>query len=369
MKSQSIQPVQIGKYKVGPGHSPLILPDIDLFFNGNLDVARGLINAVKDAGLGVIKAAILEDASVAFDNGSTETYLRNDGTPETVNYRALLEKKALSRAQHLELFDMIRSSGLDLVVSVYDRNGVDLALEQGVIALKFSSSNLTHRPLIEYAVHSGLPLIMDTGKSTLSEIARSVDWVMTCGGGDRLVLEHSPLAPPAPVERQDLVWIEQLRSRFGVPVGLSDHYRGNLMMLGSVQLGAAIIEVGLCRDNEPSDQDVYHALPVGELKNTVDQIDLLFRAMGSVSDEPRQPFITHRGRMSLRALRDISAGEAINLENTAFSFPPVGIGAELWNDVEGCILVAPVLAGQPIRTEDLAPVQIGNGSVAGSSPT
>ncbi len=355
MNSRAIQSVQIGNYLVGPGFSPLVLPDIDLFFNGDLAVAQGLVNAVKDAGLNVIKAAILEDASVAFDNGSTETFLRNDGTPETVNYRALLEKKALTRAQHLELFDMIRSSGLDLIVSVYDRSGVDLALEQNVIALKLSSSNITHRPLIEYAVQSGLPLIMDTGKSTLAEIARAVDWVVANGGGDRLVLEHSPLAPPAPVERQDLVWIEQLRSTFGVPVGLSDHYRGNLVMLGSVPLGAAVIECGLCRDNEPSDQDVYHALPVGELKNTVEQIKLLFRAMGSVSDRPRQEIATHRGRMSLRALCDISAGEAINLVNTAFSFPPAGIGAEFWNDVEGRILVTPVLAGQPICTENLGP--------------
>ncbi|MCP5088789.1 MAG: hypothetical protein GY952_18520 [Rhodobacteraceae bacterium] len=351
--SDAIKPVQIGKHSVGPGHPPLVLPDIDLFFNGDLTVARLLIDGVKNAGLSVIKAAIMEDVEVAFDDGSTETFLDNSGTPTSVNYRGLLEKKVLTTAQHIELFDEIRRHDLDLVVSVYDRSGVDLALAQQVIALKMPSSNVTHKSLIEYATASGLPLIMDTGKATLAEIERAVGWVTAVGGRDRLVLEHSPLAPPAPTERQDLLMIPQLRDAFQVPVGLSDHYRGNLMMLASVPLSAAVIEVGLCQDNEPSDQDVYHALPVGELKETVEQIDTIHRAMGSASDAGRENIKSHNGRMSLRAITDIPAGQSITHANTAFSFPPKGIGAELWDEVEGRVLVRPVKAGQPLRFVDL----------------
>jgi len=351
--SHPVNPVKIGSHTVGFGHPPLVLPDIDLFFNGDLDIARSLINGVKDAGLPVIKAAILEDLEIAFDDGSTETFLDNSGTVTSVNYRELLNKKVLSREQHIEVFDEIRRSGLNLVVSVYDRSGVDMAVEQNVIAIKMPSSNITHKSLIDYSVKSGLPIIMDTGKATLNEIARAVDWVRSAGGSDRLVLEHSPLAPPAPVERQDLSWLSVLREKFQVPVGLSDHYRGNLMMLASVPLSAAVIEVGLCRDDEDSDQDVFHALPVGELKETVENIDILFRAMGSGSDLPRQNISTHNGRMSLRAVTDIEAGKEIGHHNTAFSFPPSGIGAEDWDDVEGKKLARMVRAGQPIRTSDL----------------
>lgn len=353
MNELYIPDVKIGKQTVGLRHPPLILPDIDMFFNGNLAIAEELIACVKQAGLTAIKAAILEDPEVVLDNGAEESYLRRDGSVEKVNYRALIHKKILTREQHKSLFAMIREAGLELVVSVYDIAGIDLALEERAVAIKIPSSNITFRVLIEAAARSRLPVIIDTGKATMPEITRAVAWARLAGAGENIIVEHSPLAPPAPNKRQDLALIPFLRNILGLNTGLSHHARGPLMMFASVPLGATVIEFGLCRDDEDDDQDVFHALRASELAPSVRDIMQIHEAIGDPYDLSRYEIKSHQARMGLRAKIDISKGVALSLDNTAFSFPPIGIGAEYWAEVEGKKTSRVIKAGEPIRVTDL----------------
>ena len=349
----AISDVKIGKQTVGLTHPPLILPDIDMFFNGDLGVAERLIDCVKKAGLSTIKAAILEDPEVVFDNGAEESFLRADGVVDKVNYRALIHKKILTREQHKSLFAMIREAGLELVVSVYDTAGIDLAVEEGAVAIKIPSSNITFRVLIEAAARTGLAIIIDTGKATMPEITRAVAWARRAGAGRNIIVEHSPFAPPAPTKRQDLAMIPHLRRTLGLNTGLSHHARGPLMMLASVPLGATLIECGFCRDDEADDQDVFHALRESELAPVVRDIHEIHEALGDPFDLCRHDFAFHQARMGLRAKTDIAPGAKLSLENTAFSFPPLGIGAEDWNTAEGREAVRTLKAGDPIHDTDI----------------
>lgn len=349
-----IQDIQIGSQIVGPNHPPLILPDIDMFFNGDLAVAERLIACVKAAGLTTIKAAILEDPEVVLDNGAEEEFLRKDGTIGLANYRQLIHKKILTRKQHQDLFATVHKVGLELVVSVYDTAGVDLAVAEGAVAIKIPSSNITFRVLIESAARTGLPLIMDTGKATMPEITRAVAWAKLAGAGNNIIVEHSPMAPPAPTRRQDLSLMPYLRNTLGLNVGLSHHARGPLMILASVPLGVTLIEFGFCRDNEDDDQDVFHALQESELAPTVQDVLEIYEALGDPYDLSRHAITFHQARMGLRARVDIPEGAQISLENIAFSFPPIGIGAEEWNEVEGMTTTKALMAGSPICRLDVA---------------
>ena len=354
MTQPFLNDIAIGHQWVGPTHTPLILPDIDMFFNGDLDVADALIACVKAAGLTTIKAAILEDPDIVFDNGAEESYLGEDGQTHKTNYRALIHKKILTRAQHIALFDKVRAHGLQLVVSVYDVASVAFAKEQGVVALKIPSSNITHRILIEASATSGLPLIIDTGKATMPEITRAVDWAKLAGADGKIIVEHSPFAPPAPMARQDLSMIPYLRDALGCHAGLSHHARGPLMMLASVPLGATLIECGLCQDDEASDQDVFHALRASDLAPTVKQIADIHAALGTPFDQGRHAITYHQARMGLRAAVDLAPGDVLDLDNTSFSFPPLGIGAEDWYEHAGKAVITSIKAGQPIYRHDIA---------------
>jgi sialic acid synthase SpsE len=353
MYNLELNDIKIGSQIVGASHPPLILPDIDMFFNGNLSVAEELVDVVKAAGLTTIKAAILEDRAIVFDDGAEETYLDNEGQLQAVNYRELIQKKVLSREQHIELFDIIRREGLQLVVSVYEIESVQFAIEQGAVAIKIPSSNITHEVLIKAVSACSVPLILDTGKATLEEISRAVDWARIENNDVAIIVEHSPLAPPAPIERQDLRMIPHLRNTFGLHTGLSHHARGSLMMLASVPLGATVIECGLCRDGEDADQDVYHALCANELKPAVSQINEIHSALGDPFNLERHDVPFHRARMSLRAKNDLPIGTVLGMDTVSFSFPPIGIPAERWSEVVGRTIGRPVKGGNPVNFDDL----------------
>lgn len=349
-----LRPVRLGDVMVGPGYPPLALPDIDMFFNADLAIAEQLVAGVKAAGLNIIKAAIITTPEVAFDKGAEEVYLNNDGVPVSVNYRRLLERKVMSVQQHKRLFQFIRSHDLDLVVSVYDLQGVNMAVEHRCAAIKIASSNVTFQPLIEAVARVGLPIILDTGKSRLEEIERALSWMHRANPASEIIIEHSPYAPPAPVEQQNLNAIPFLRERLGLNVGLSHHARGTLMILGCISLEPAVIEFGLCPDNAGSDQDVYHAVPLSNLAPLVRDIHAVYKALGRPEQFLERKPDFNRGRMSLRAAKDLSAGDTISLQNTAFSFPVLGIPAEHWDDAYGRSLRRPVKCGEPITFDDLA---------------
>lgn len=353
MHGQLIENVKFGSQEVGLKKQPLILPDIDMFFNGKLDIAEQLILAVKTSGLKAIKTAIIEDPEIVFDDGFEEEYLNKDGSAGKQNYRELIHKKILTREEHKNLFSMIRSANLELVVSIYELESIEFAVSQGAIALKIPSSNITFRTLIEEASRSHLPIIIDTGKSTLFEIYRAISWAKLAGAGNNIIVQHSPMAPPAPIARQDLSMIPYLREVLGLHVGLSHHARGPLMALASVALGASLVEFGFCRDNEEDDQDVFHAITESELPTLIKDCNNIFQSLGDPHNLFRNEIPFHQARMSLRAKIDISEGTDITLENTSFSFPPIGIGAEYWLEVKGKSLNKFIEAGQPIKLSDL----------------
>lgn len=174
--TQNIPDITVGAQVVGSSHPPLVLPDIDMFFNGDLDIASKLIECVRKAGLSTIKTAILEDPEIVFNNGEEETFLNKDGTITKTNYRELIRKKILTRKQHKELFSLVRKNELQMVSSVYDIESVKFAADEGAVAIKIPSSNITHKILIEETAKTRLPIILDTGKSTITEIIRAVTW-------------------------------------------------------------------------------------------------------------------------------------------------------------------------------------------------
>lgn len=348
----SIPPVQIGRRTVGEGHAPLLLPDIDMFFNADLALAEAMIAAVRDAGLLTIKAAVLHDADVALDCGAMEIFLDNQGNPVSTDYRALIEKKVISKDEHRRLFRFIRECGLDLVLSIYDLDGLSLAIECGADAIKMPSSNVTHQPLISAAAGTGLPLILDTGKSTWAEIERAVDWAEPARSAG-LIIEHSPEAPPAGLDRHYLSMIPQIRERFELHAGLSDHHHGNEMMLAATALGAVVLEKGLTEDEPEADQDVFHAMRLSELAKVQEQVLAIHTALGV----GERTFATDRpdphGRMGLVARADLPAGTRLSAGSVRFAFPPLGIGVENWPDLEGRTLARPVPVNTPIRWDDL----------------
>ena len=332
----------------------LFLPDIGTYFNQDMGQAHALVDGLAEAGCRWLKGEILHDPSVALELDFPERYWdRSSGRFVEENYRRLIERKVVPLEAYAELFDHVRERGMRLCLSVYDFEGLEFALSQNVDILKIASSNITHQPLIELIARTNRPVIIDTGHSTLEEIARAINWVEDANEAADVLIEHSPPGPPAPVAQHNLRFMQTLASAFDRPVGLSDHHESALMLPVALAMGAKVVEKGVCPDDDRVDQDVAHALPLSQVADVLRKLKAVYDALGSGQRHLPREREKYRSRMGVVAARLLQAGECITLDDVYFAFPVVegGIGTEFWSLIEGSRLRQSVDADVPLRWE------------------
>lgn len=344
----------IHQLSVEDGAPPLFFPDIGTFFNKDTTVAEDVIRQLHAAGANLVKGEILHDADIALDDDTPETYLTRDGRPVRERYRDLIERKIVPLDAYERLFGLCKSLRLGFLLSVYDFKGAEFARDVGAAALKIASSNIVHRPLIEYAARLDLPIIIDTGKSTLEEVARAVQWAEDAGA-DAIMVQHSPEAPPSPLANHNLRMLQTFRHVFDRPVGLSDHHSGEEMLYAAVALGAHAVEKGVIPDSLEQEQDVHHALPVGKAAEVLEKCRNIHVALGSAMRCLRRDRVKYISRMGLAAAKDLSAGDSLGLADVRFSFPAKGIPVEHWEIVQGWRVRRNIGYGQVIGWHDVEP--------------
>ena len=334
-------------------HGTLFLPDIGTFFNDDTALAMNMIDCLAAAEVPVIKAEVLHNADVCLVSDFVEAYYSTSSAKMlTENYRQLIERKVVSLDAYANIFSRARRLGCKLILSVYDKEGVDFAVEQRVIAIKIASSNITHIPLIKYIAKSEKPVIVDTGHSTLEEIARAINVLHDAGKSD-IIVEHSPLAPPAPVEEQNLRFMSTLGNTFGLPFGLSDHHSGDEMLYAATAMGASIVEKGVCPDGMGDDQDRAHALNISDVGAVQKKISNIAKGLGDGKRTLGRDRAKYRARMCLFARADIAEGDTFTELNTGYALPCLGIGVEYIEQVLGRSASKTIRQGQPIKWSDL----------------
>ncbi|QQR35336.1 N-acetylneuraminate synthase family protein [Devosia oryziradicis] len=345
------QPFNIGRTAVGPGHPPAFFPDIDVYFKADLGLALDLVARIAASGATVLKGAIIHDVTLAAPHGDTQYFVPGRGMVQE-SYRAVLERHVVRLSDLEVIMTAARDAGLDLVMSIYDDEGLAFARDMQVDAVKVASSNIVHAPLIRSLSATGLPLIIDTGRSSMDEIARAVGWARAAGA-EKMLIQHSPPGPPAAVSAFNLRMMAALGKTHATLCGLSDHDQGTESVLTAVALGAHALEKGIRADAAHGDIDLAHALPISQLPELLQRIERVYQSLGDSqrsfpADRPRPP-----DRMGLVANADLPTGTALSRAKVRFSFPAAGLGVEMWDSVEGRRLARPLTAGQPIVADDI----------------
>ncbi|WP_394691598.1 N-acetylneuraminate synthase family protein [Hoeflea sp.] len=339
--------IEIASTVLGAGHPPVFWPDIDVYFRRDETQARRLIDAIAEAGGGFLKGAILHRADIALPGCETSYFDHVEGKVRTREYRAIMEEMVVPLAQLSRILGHARNAGLNLVLSVYDQEGVEFAVAEGACAIKIPSSNITHKPLIGQAARAGLPVVIDTGRSSWAEIARAVGWASEVGIGERLLLQHSPPGPPADAKTFHMRMLPELADCFDVPVGLSDHHPGLDMIPVAIALGACVIEKGLVATADEAGIDRAHALPASRLKETVAVMQETFSALGQRRRPDAEVPANVRDRMGCIAARPLKAGQIVRADDIAYAFPPEGLSAEYAELLIGTKLVSDIPWGAP----------------------
>ncbi len=266
--------ISIGAHRVGPGEPVYVIGEIGLNHNGDVEIAKRLIDVAADAGAQAVK---LQKRTPEI---STPEHMRDVpretpwGTMTYLEYRYRVE---FDREQYLELGEYAASRDLDWFASPWDVPAVAFLEDLDVVAHKVASASLTDHELLRALAATGKPIILSTGMSTLEQIDAAVEVL----GTEHLVLMHATSTYPLEPEEANLRTILTLQQRYpGVPVGYSGHERGLQISLGAVALGAVAVERHITLDRTMWGSDQAASLEPQGLEHLVRDIRILETAMG-----------------------------------------------------------------------------------------
>ena len=312
---------RIGEFIVG-GERSFVIAEIGNNHNGDLELARRLVDAAIDAGADCVKFQ-LRNREQLYRSAPGEEGSEDLG----VEYiQDLLNKVELTQEQHRELREYCRQRDVLYLCTPWDESSVDALAGFDVPALKLASADLTNPYLIRKAASLGKPLILSTGMSYEAEIERAIALLHELGVDFALL--HCNSTYPAPDSDIHLRYIERLRELHPV-VGYSGHERGIAISLAAVALGAKVVERHITLDRMMEGPDHAASLEPAEFRALVDgirQIELALPWTGP-GRQPSQGELLNRENLgkSVIAACPITAGQTFSEANLRVASPGQGL--------------------------------------------
>ncbi len=268
-----VKAVKIGDRWVGDGYPVLIIAEIGINHNGNLHIAKRLVDVAHMAGCDAVKfQKRTPEKSVPpeYQNVMRDTPW---GIISYLEYRRMVE---LRHEDYTEIDRYCNEKGIAWFASCWDEDSVDFIEQFSPPCYKVASASLTDESLLRKVRSTGRPVILSTGMSTLEEIEAAVALL----GSDNLLLAHSTSTYPCPPEELNLRMIQTLRQKFGVPVGYSGHEVGLQTSYAAATLGACFIERHITLDRAMWGSDQAASVEPGGVIRLVRDIRVIEHALG-----------------------------------------------------------------------------------------
>ncbi len=337
---------------IGDGHPAYIIAEMSANHAGSLERALELIHVAKDAGADCVKIQTYTADTMTIDCHN-EYFQIEKGTWEGENLYGLYQKAYTPWEWQEQLRDEAAKVGIDFLSTPFDPRSVDFLEDLGVHFYKIASFELVDIPLLEYVAVKNKPIIMSTGMGTLEEIQEAVDAIYSTGNR-QLALMKCSSAYPAKPEEMNLRTMQDLKERFGVPVGLSDHSMGAFSAATAVAMGANLIEKHFCISRAVKNPDSSFSMEPQEFREMVEQVREVEKAMGSVQyGVSRQEESNACFRRSLFVVEDIAAGEVLTPEKIRSIRPAYGLKPKHYQEVLGRTAKRALRRGTPLSFDDI----------------
>jgi N-acetylneuraminate synthase (EC 2.5.1.56) len=224
-----------------------------------------------------------------------------------------------------ELKKIAEDLGIIFFATSFDKKSVDFLENLDVPIHKIASFELIDLPLIEYIAKTKKPLILSTGMATLKEIKEAIDTAKKAGAKDIILLKCVSSYPAKP-EEMNLITIQDMKKRFKLPVGLSDHTLDITTSIVAISLGAKLIEKHFTLSREINTPDNFFSLEPKEFEELVKNIKIVESLIGKIHYGPTKgEKIELKNRRSLFAIKDIKKGEPFTEENIRSIRPSFGL--------------------------------------------
>jgi N,N'-diacetyllegionaminate synthase len=315
----------------------LIIAEAGVNHNGELALAKQLIDVAVDAGADLVKFQTFSADRLATRAARKADYqTQTTGSKETQHQ--MLSRLELSTEVHHALIAHCVARGIGFFSTGFDIESVDFLVSLGQNHFKIPSGEINNLPYLRHIGHFGKAVIVSTGMATLGDIEAAIAVLEKAGTPRNLItVLHCTTEYPTPMTEVNLRAMQSIQVAFGVAVGYSDHTPGIEVAIAAAALGATVIEKHFTIDRNLPGPDHKASLEPDELKAMVKAIRNIEMALGDgvkrlTPSEARNKPIS---RKSLVARKAIKMGELFSTENIWSKRPGTGISPMRWDEVIG----------------------------------
>ena len=319
---------------------------------GKLENALALIEEARKAGADCLKIQTYTADTITIDCDN-EYFRIHGGLWDGYKLHDLYKDAFTPWEWHAQLKEACEAAGMDFLSTPFDKTATDFLNDLGVTAYKIASFELVDIPLIEYVASKGKPMIISCGMSTEEEIRDALDACYRVGN-QQVVLLKCCSEYPANWKDMHIANIPDMREKFRVPVGLSDHSAGDIAAIVAVSMGACVVEKHMCLSRNIPNPDAAFSMEPAEFKKMVDDIRDALEIKGKVQYGPTEKEEDNlKFRRSLFAVKEIHAGDTFTEENVRSIRPGNGLKPIYLKELLGKKAKRDIPYGMPILEEDL----------------
>lgn len=328
-----------------------IIAEMSANHGHDINIAKKTIKAAKDAGADAVKMQTYTADTITIDCDNEYFRIDHETLWDGMTLYKLYQEAYTPWEWHKELFRYAKQIGIEIFSTPFDKTAVDLLEELNVKRYKVASPEITDIPLIEYIASKGKPVIISVGMATLEDLEEAVDACKRQGNSDVTLLQCTSEYPAQP-EDANLAVMLDMKERFQVKVGLSDHTMGHEVAVIAAAMQASLIEKHFIMDRSIGGPDASFSMNTEEFKNMVSAIRRVEGIIGQANYElnEKKKKIRQFAR-SLFVVQDVREGEEITEQNVRSIRPGYGISPKYINQLYGKRFSLEVKRGTPLTWE------------------
>ncbi|MBO5207808.1 MAG: N-acetylneuraminate synthase [Lachnospiraceae bacterium] len=312
-----------------------IIAEAGVNHNGNIDIARKMIDVAVEAGADAVKFQTFKAENIVCQNAQKAEYQLNN-TKRDESQFDMLKKLELTEEMHVLLMKYCQEKNIQFLSTPFDMDSISLLEQIGMQTYKIPSGEITNYPYLCKIGSLHKKVILSTGMCELDEVKQAVAVLEEHGTTD-ISLLHCNTEYPTPMQDVNLKAMYTLKEEMNLPIGYSDHTLGIEVPIAAVAMGATVIEKHFTLDKTMEGPDHKASLEPEELKDMVCAIRNIEKALGNGVKKPTDSECKNRdvARKSIVAKRNITKGEIFSENNLTVKRPGNGISPMCWKDVLG----------------------------------
>jgi N-acetylneuraminate synthase len=341
--------IKLGKFTIGQNHPPFLIAEMSGNHNHSLERALAIVDAAAASGAHALKIQTYTPDTMTLNLSESEFFISDSKSLWKGKSLYELYAEAMTPWEwHKPIKERCEQHGMLFFSTPFDFTAVDFLEEINVDFYKIASFENIDIPLIKKVAKTGKPIIISTGMATEEELAETVKAAREAGCKDLVLLKCTSAYPATPKEA-NLMTIPDIRKKFQVEVGLSDHTMGIGVSIASVALGATVIEKHFTLERADGGVDSAFSMEPAEFKMLVEESKKAWESLGKVSYERSE---TEKKsllfRRSLYIAEDVKAGDVLNEKNLRAIRPGLGLAPKYYEGLLGKKVKRDLKKGTPL---------------------